>query len=116
MNLTEKEIIELKKLLADLKSLNVPLKTFLTMHNHDNNTSTYIKDININDAQGSVIKLNTTHIALGKGLKLKTLSAGLPNLAAADMGTIYYNTTYNEVWVWRKNGANYEWKALAYVV
>jgi len=115
INLTNKEIDEVKKLLADLKTLNVPLKTFLTIHNHDNRNSSFIKDLNISGGDGQVLKINSEYIFLGKGIRLKNSADGLPDLGDEDLGVMFYNTTYDEVWVWRKNGASNEWKALAYV-
>lgn len=49
------------------------------------------------------------------GLQLYNASAGLAGCGSTNKGMMFYNTTYDEVWVWRYNGATYEWKALAYV-
>jgi hypothetical protein len=110
--LTQEEIIQLKKLLGDLKTLNIPLKDFLRTHHHDNQNSVYVKTLNIDGGSEKVFKIGDNYIFAGLGIRLKNSAEGLPNLGDEDLGVAFYDTTYHEVWVWRYNGANNEWKAL----
>ena len=43
-NLSNEEVSQLRKLLVDIKSLNIPLKDFLTDHNHDGNNTQKIDE------------------------------------------------------------------------
>lgn len=117
-NLNDKELSEIRKLLADLKQLPMPLLEYTERHNHDRNNSDFIATLNIEDNQGKAIELKSTHLFFGKGIRLKNSAAGLPNLGDDEIGTMFFNTAYNEVWVWRRNDADdgNEWKALAWIV
>ena len=115
--LTQDEIKELKSMLGKNNASNIEdLSKMLKEHNHDNNNSVFIQDLNIDGGAGKVIKIGDNQIHLGLGIRLRNSADGLPNLGDADLGTIFYNTTYHEVWVWRYNGVDgNEWKALDYV-
>lgn len=116
--LTTQEQNELKELLSDIKSSGYSIKQFvknLKEHNHDNKNSIFVKTLNIDGGAGKVLKIGDNYIFLGLGIRLKNSADGLPNLGDNDLGVMFYNTTYHEVWVWRKNGANNEWKALDWV-
>ena len=119
MEFTLEEQKELKNLLSELKSSGYTVKSFvkkLKEHNHDNLNSVYIQDLNIDGGAGKVLKIGDNQIHFGLGIRLRNNADGLPNLGDADLGTIFYNTTYHEVWVWRYNGVDgNEWKALDYV-
>lgn len=110
--LTKDEIIEVRKMLKSTYSQD----DFNETHNHDNINSSYIQDLNIAVLGGTAVKLEAEKITFGLGIRLKNSADGLPNLGDGDLGTMFYNTTYDEVWVWRYNGVDgNEWKALDYV-
>jgi len=111
MELTEKEIQEVKNLLSG-KTIGAPLTEFLKKHNHDENTSTPVSKLKIYDANGMMIETQSKKIDFGRGIGLKRYSEGLPNLGDLDVGTMYYNTTWDEVWCYRKKDGSNEWKAL----
>ena len=117
--LTNEEIKELKVLLTEIKDSGQSFTSItkaLREHNHDNQNSDYIKTLNIDGGAGKVLKIGDNQIHFGLGIRLRNNADGLPNLGDADLGTIFYNTTYHEVWVWRYNGVDgNEWKALNYV-
>jgi hypothetical protein len=119
MELTLQEQKDLKALLSEIKSSGHSFKSLAKMlkeHNHDNLNSALVKTLNINGGGGKVLKINDNSIYVGLGIKLRNSPDGLPNLGDDDLGTIFYNTTYDEVWVWRYNGVDgNEWKALDYV-
>lgn len=118
MELTQQEINDFRNLLKDIKESGLTIKQIsknIKEHNHDNKNSVYVKTLNIDGGAGKVLKIGDNYIHLGLGIRLKNSSAGLPNLGSEDLGVMFYNTTYDEVWVWRKNGANNEWKALDWV-
>ena len=117
-DLTQTEKDDLKLLLGELKASNLSPKQFIKSikeHNHDNKNSVYVKTLNIDGGAGKILKIGDNYIFLGLGIRLKNSTDGLPNLGDNDLGVMFYNTTYHEVWVWRKNGANNEWKALDWV-
>ena len=115
-DLTQQEKDDLRLLLSELKGVSIKqLIRSIKEHNHDNFNSVYVKTLNIDGGAGKVLKIGENYIHLGLGIRLKNSSAGLPNLGDEDLGVMFYNTTYNEVWVWRKNGASNEWKALQFV-
>ena len=116
--LSNEELSQIRTLLAELKSNNLTVKGLLEkikQHNHDNINSIYVKTLNIDGGAGKVLKIGDNYIFLGLGIRLKNSTDGLPNLGDDDLGVMFYNTTYDEVWVWRKNGASNEWKALDWV-
>ena len=118
-SLTIEEQVELKTLLSELKDSGHTIQNLAKMlkeHNHDNQNSVYVKTLNIDDSAGKVINIDSEKVSFGLGVRLKNNADGLANLGDGDLGTIFYNTTYHEVWVWRYNGVDgNEWKALSYV-
>ena len=118
--LTNEEVKELRELLGRTGKISNAGKSIdnldkmLKMHNHDNQNSVYVKTLNIDDSVGKVIDIDAEKVSFGLGVRLKNNADGLPNLGDGDLGTIFYNTTYDEMWIWRKDGGSNSWKALEY--